>query len=117
DKAIKYSPEGGPIVVRVGETPAREGRPAMALVTVNDQGVGMNDEASTRVFQRFYQAGTVPVRGHVGLGLGLYISREIVNRHGGQMWVESKEGKGSTFAFTLPLSISRRETSARQSAD
>jgi signal transduction histidine kinase len=117
DNAIKYSPEGGPIVVRVGETLAREGRPEMALVTVHDQGVGMSSEAATRVFQRFYQAGTVPVRGHVGLGLGLYISRGIVTRHGGEMWVESKEGKGSTFAFTLPLSTSRRETSARQQSD
>jgi len=45
----------------------------------------------------------VPVRGHVGLGLGLYISREIVTRHGGQMWVESRPGRGSSFYFTLPL--------------
>jgi signal transduction histidine kinase len=135
DNAIKYSPEGGPIVVRVasGPTPPAplplregggsgvggagaplpsEGRGAggvrslpgeMAIVRVEDRGIGIGTETARRVFERFYQAGSVPVRGHVGLGLGLYISREIVTRHGGEMGVDSTVGQGSTFWFTLPL--------------
>ena len=70
---------------------------------VEDRGIGIGPEAAARVFERFYQAGSAPVRGHVGLGLGLYISREIITRQGGEMGVESAEGKGSTFWFTLPL--------------
>jgi signal transduction histidine kinase len=104
DNAIKYAPGGGPIVVRVGEAPAGEDPRPMALVSVSDQGIGMDAEARARAFERFYQAGTAPVKGHVGLGLGLYISREIVTRHGGRMWVESAgDDKGSTVSFTLPL--------------
>ncbi len=103
DNAIKYSPQGGPITVRVTAAPVGEGGTPMALVSVQDQGIGMTAEEAAHVFERFYQAESVPVRGHVGLGLGLYISREIVTRHGGRIWVESAPGKGSTFSFTLPL--------------
>jgi signal transduction histidine kinase len=110
DNAIKYAPGGGSIVVRVGKAPADEEARPMALVSVSDQGIGMDAEARARAFERFYQAGTAPVQGHVGLGLGLYISREIVTRHGGRMWVESAGGdKGSTFYFTLPLARARSD--------
>jgi signal transduction histidine kinase len=104
DNAIKYSPAGGQVVVRVEKAPPSEGAAPMALVSVRDQGIGMSAEARARAFDRFYQAGTAPVKGHVGLGLGLYISREIVTRHGGRMWAESEGAdQGSTFYFTLPL--------------
>ena len=108
DNAIKYSPAGGQVVVRVEQASPSEDGPPLALVSVRDQGIGMSAEDLTRVFDRFYQAGTAPVKGHVGLGLGLYISREIVTRHGGQMWAESEgSDKGSTFYFTLPLARQR----------
>ncbi len=108
DNAIKYSPGGGQVIVRVEEAPPAEGAAPMALVSVCDEGIGMTAEARTRAFERFYQAGNAPVKGHVGLGLGLYISREIVTRHGGQMWAESAGGdQGSTFYFTLPLARRR----------
>lgn len=142
DNAIKYSPAGGPIVVRVTTEPVSPAPPAatgtagephgdgaapapptpgapldasralpavgtrepgVAVVSVQDWGVGISAEAAKHIFERFYQADNVPVRGHVGLGLGLYISREIITRHGGDIWVESEPGKGSTFWFTLPL--------------
>lgn len=103
DNAIKYSPRGGPIVVQVGWTTAPDGS-RHARVSVRDQGIGISAESAKHVFERFYQAGGAPVRGHVGLGLGLYISREIIERHGGEMGIESEEGSGSTFWFTLPAS-------------
>lgn len=102
DNAIKYSPEGGTVRVYVETLPADAQGAARARVRVVDQGIGLSADAASHVFERFYQAGTTPVRGHVGLGLGLYISREIVNRHHGTMGVESTEGRGSTFWFTLP---------------
>ncbi|HLI28903.1 MAG TPA: GAF domain-containing sensor histidine kinase [Chloroflexota bacterium] len=103
DNAIKYSPKGGPVVVYVDTVTGPGEGERRARVRVEDRGVGIPAAALPRVFERFYQAGTKLVRGHVGLGLGLYISREIITRHGGEMGVESVEGQGSTFWFTLPL--------------
>lgn len=71
-----------------------------ALVCVSDQGGGIQPEQQTRLFERFYR---VKDRRAEGLGLGLYLSRQFVVMHGGHIWVESVEGVGSTFCFTLPL--------------
>ncbi|MHB1007420.1 MAG: sensor histidine kinase [Chloroflexota bacterium] len=100
DNAVKFSPEGGRIEVSVRLAPAPGGN--KAIVAVVDQGPGIEPGEQPRVFERFYQGGDRLQRGHVGLGLGLYISREIVRRHGGEMWLESAPGKGSTFSFSLP---------------
>lgn len=103
ENAVKYSPDGGQIVVTVGTRPdAGPGR-REATVSVSDQGIGIPPQDLTRIFERFYQGQGILHRGHVGLGLGLYIAREIVERHGGRIWAESTEGAGSTFHFTLPL--------------
>jgi PAS domain S-box-containing protein len=94
--AVKYSPDGGPITVTLER---RDGR---ALVSVADHGIGIAAAAQGGLFQRFYRA--VGEHSHIsGLGVGLYVVREIVERHGGQVWVESVEGAGSTFSFALPL--------------
>jgi signal transduction histidine kinase len=69
---------------------------------VSDQGIGIRPEEQHHVFERFYQSNGAPVRGHVGLGLGLYISRQIVECHGGRIWVESTPGQGSRFHVALP---------------
>ncbi|MDA8219684.1 MAG: GAF domain-containing sensor histidine kinase [Dehalococcoidales bacterium] len=101
DNAIRYSSEGGRIEVsvrQVGEGPAGN----KAVVAVRDRGQGIPAEEQALIFERFYQGGDHLRRGHVGLGLGLYISREIARRHGGDMWLESAPGKGSTFYFSLP---------------
>ena len=103
--------------VAVETAPATPERPPRAVVHVRDEGIGMTREAAARAFERFYQAGTAPVRGHVGLGLGLYISREIVTRHGGEMWVESEPNQGSTFSFSLPLRDPRPSTGERPDDD
>jgi len=95
--AIKYSPEGGEVRVRV------ERYPAEAQVSVADQGMGIPAEALPRLFGRFYRTEAASSSAIKGLGLGLYISRSLVEAHGGAMWVESEPGRGSTFHFSLPF--------------
>ncbi|MDP2932033.1 MAG: ATP-binding protein [Chloroflexota bacterium] len=96
DNAIKFSNHGGHINVKAG---VQNGK---LLIQVSDQGVGIAEEDITAIFERFYRAPDSTRTG--GLGLGLYISKQIVEAHGGHIWAESIEGKGSTLSFTLPLS-------------
>ena len=96
--AIKYSPKGGQIQVSV----AREEKEAR--VSVRDPGIGIPLEEQPRLFQRFFRAANATTRNFGGLGIGLFVSREIVQRHGGRFEVQSEEGQGSTFIFYLPLS-------------
>jgi two-component system, NtrC family, sensor histidine kinase KinB len=93
--ALKYSPEDKPVVVGV------EARQDAAVVSVRDQGVGIPAAEMPLLFERYYRARSAEQR--EGLGLGLYIARLIVEAQGGNLWVESEKGKGSTFSFTLPL--------------
>ena len=97
DNAIKASPKGGDIQTKVYE---EEGK---AIVSVTDWGVGIPPEKQPRIFERFYQAHAGPPYHRSGMGMGLYLNREIVTRHGGSMWFESEFGRGSTFYFSLPL--------------
>jgi len=77
-----------------------EGR---VVVSVQDHGVGIPKDRQEHLFERFYRAHIGTPYDYGGLGVGLYISREIVRQHGGDIWFESEEGKGSTFHFSLPL--------------
>jgi PAS domain S-box-containing protein len=95
--AVKYSPEGGVITVSVMQ-PAD-----VVQISITDQGPGIAPDAIPHLFDRFYRATAREVTG--GLGLGLYIARTVVTAHGGQIWVESTPGVGSTFSFTLPQPI------------
>jgi signal transduction histidine kinase len=95
--AIKYSPSGGRIDVEV----ARRGD--RACVTVTDQGIGIPPAALPRLFSRFYRASNVNPQHITGMGVGLYVVKEIVNLHGGEVEVTSQEGEGSTFTICLPL--------------
>lgn len=97
ENALKYSPQKGPVRV----TLTRSG--AEALVSVVDSGIGIPKDQQEHLFERFFRARNAPISGFGGLGLGLYISRHIVERHGGRIWVESETGHGATFRFTLPL--------------
>lgn len=98
ENAVKYSPGGGPI-----ETTARLDADHVHLV-IADAGIGIAIEDLERIFDRFYQVGAGTFsEGHLGLGLGLYIAQEIVDRHGGRIWAESTPGQGATFHVELPI--------------
>jgi len=93
--AIKFTPAGGYITV-TGRA-VREG----VIISVADTGIGIPAEDATRIFERFYKADRARSGG--GTGLGLAIAKHTIQAHNGRLWVESIEGKGSTFSFTLPL--------------
>lgn len=76
--------------------------PGLITISVTDQGRGMTSDTTASVFDKFYRAHDV-LRTHTGLGMGLYITSKIVTDHNGKIWVESVEGTGSTFYFTIPL--------------
>lgn len=95
--AIKYSPKAKKIEIKT-ETNRDE-----LIFSVTDYGVGLPKEDQLKVFERFYRVGGSGFETYPGLGLGLFISAEIIHRHYGEIWVESEKGKGSTFYFTLPL--------------
>jgi PAS domain S-box-containing protein len=98
DNAIKYSPQADTVVVRIAR--AREGD--TLTVAVQDCGIGIGQEHQGRLFERFYRALSKKDKTYPGLGIGLYIAHEIIQHHGGKMWVESNEGSGSIFFFSLP---------------
>jgi PAS domain S-box-containing protein len=95
--AIKYSPEADSILVTSG-LDADD-----VKVCVQDYGIGMSEETRKMVFERFYRGRDTEINTYPGLGLGLYIAGEIVQRHKGRIWVDSEQGKGSTFCFSLPV--------------
>ncbi len=95
--AIKYSPDGGTITVK-----ARQNREEL-VVQFGDQGVGIPATELDKIFERFYRVNDETTHDVSGVGLGLAISRELIEAHGGRMWAESELGSGSSFYFTLPL--------------
>jgi signal transduction histidine kinase len=96
--AVKYSPEGGAIIVRVRERGAQH-----IVLEVQDHGLGIPAEQVGKLFQKFARVRTDDHLKVSGTGLGLYICRLIVEGHGGQIWVESEPGQGSTFGMALPI--------------
>jgi hypothetical protein len=100
DNAIKFTPAEGSVVVKASLV---ETDPSSVYLSVSDTGRGIPQDALPRVFERLYQDPDAVDGNRSGLGLGLYIAREIVVLHGGRMWLASEPGSGSTFSFTLPL--------------
>jgi PAS domain S-box-containing protein len=94
--AVKYSPAGGVIELRLGAAGGT------ASISVSDQGLGIPPAALPHLFKRFYRASNVDPRQISGMGIGLYVVKEIVELHGGSVSVESREGQGSTFTVMLP---------------
>jgi CheY-like chemotaxis protein/nitrogen-specific signal transduction histidine kinase len=97
--AIKFTPARGKIVAKAG---TRGAAPDLVQVSISDTGPGIPKEEQDRIFDRLYQVKAGDAANGQGLGLGLYLCRELVRLHGGNIWVESALGHGSTFSFVLP---------------
>ncbi|MGD1993360.1 MAG: ATP-binding protein [Anaerolineae bacterium] len=95
--AVKYSPAGSAVRIRARQAADH------VLVQVRDEGIGIAPEDQEHLFERFYRVESAAIEAVTGVGLGLAISREIVEAHGGRIWVESDAGSGSVFSFTIPL--------------
>lgn len=96
ENAVRYTPEGGKIIVTYlfNETEAE--------INIADSGVGIRKDDQKNIFQKFYRASNVKMENR-GNGLGLFICKNVVEKHGGKIWFESEEGKGTRFHFTLPM--------------
>jgi two-component system, OmpR family, phosphate regulon sensor histidine kinase PhoR len=103
--AVKFTPIGGEIRISAHEDTRSAVHASEVVVKVQDNGIGIPRQDLPRVFERFYKSDRARTRGRGGTGLGLAIARHIVEAHGGRIWVQSKEGRGSTFFFTLPTVI------------
>jgi K+-sensing histidine kinase KdpD len=106
DNAAKYSASGKPIEIRV------ESRDKNLIVSVEDQGRGIDPDHLERIFDRFYQIEKGGDSGRHGIGLGLAICRGLVEAHGGGIWADSQQGRGSIFSFSLP--VAKSETLAEE---
>ena len=96
ENAVKYSPDGSDVTVIV------EDKGDSYVTAVSDRGIGIPADELNQVFERFHRGRQVSSTNYGGLGLGLYITKQIVERHGGTIWVDSKEGQGTSFYFSLP---------------
>jgi signal transduction histidine kinase len=99
--AVMFTNEGGHVFVQVEQVPG------YVKLSVIDDGIGIPAANLTRIFERFYQVESHLTRKHGGMGLGLSVSKVMVEMHGGRIWAESEEGKGSTFTILLPLNLAQ----------
>lgn len=99
--AIMFTNEGGHVFVQVEQVPG------YVKISVIDDGIGIPAADLTRIFERFYQVESHLTRKHGGMGLGLSVSKVMVEMHGGRLWAESEEGKGSSFTILLPMNLAQ----------
>ena len=97
NNAVKYSSQATKVLVTIERIKQH------VVVTIKDYGIGIPKEKLLRIFERFYQVEDSKGYTYSGIGLGLYISKEIIEKHNGTLWIESEEGKGSTFYMSLPI--------------
>ncbi|MBI3360526.1 MAG: HAMP domain-containing histidine kinase [Chloroflexi bacterium] len=97
DNAVKYSPDDGEVMLEV------EARDGEGWVSVSDSGPGIPFDQRSRLFEKFHRLDSGDAKETYGYGLGLYLSRRLVEAMGGRIWVESEPGRGTTFRFALPL--------------
>jgi len=108
NNAFKFTPEGGKITLRAKKDGVN------LVVEVQDTGYGISKEAQQWVFEPYHQIESKRAR-HAGLGIGLSLSKKLVELHGGHMWVNSQEGKGSTFSFSIPFkATNQKEESSKE---
>jgi two-component system, NarL family, sensor histidine kinase BarA len=105
NNAVKFTPEGGRVALRAEVAPLnrQKGNEPGVCIAVQDNGIGIPPDHHARVFDAFFQVDNSSTREYGGTGLGLNIVKRFIEGHGGQVWVESEEGKGATFYFTLPI--------------
>lgn len=97
--AVKYSPKNSKVTLKC------EVKTERLVISINDEGVGISEADQIKVFERYYRVNSEKSLMVSGFGIGLYLSAEIVQHHNGRIWVESQPGKGSTFYFSLPLTL------------
>jgi two-component system sensor histidine kinase GlrK len=107
--AVKFTREGGAISISASLAGAGNGQGRRVEVRVADSGVGIPTDEVERIFERFYQSPSHKGEPSRGTGLGLAIARHVVEAHGGRIWVENREGQGSTFVFILPVNENGQE--------
>ncbi len=97
DNAIKFNKEGGKIIVKLKQ------KNKEVVISIRDDGIGISEEEKGKVFKKFHRATDVLTYNYEGIGLGLYLSKLIIESHQGRIWFESKIGEGSTFYVSLPI--------------
>jgi signal transduction histidine kinase len=103
DNALRHTPPGGEVTVSLGP----DSRPGAVRATVSDTGPGVPAEDLPNVFERFYRADRARARSDGGSGIGLAVVKQLVEAHGGRVWVESPPDEGATFGFALPAAVAR----------
>lgn len=111
--AVRYNIENGEVVVKIEK---RQDQPFL-VVSVKDTGIGISQDAIQNLFKKFYRAENALKANPEGSGLGLYIAKNIIQAHGGKIWVESEPGRGTVFSFTLPTDpnlVPKREAAVEE---
>jgi two-component system phosphate regulon sensor histidine kinase PhoR len=108
--AYRYTPAGGAITLSAYQIDGA------LQVDVVDTGIGIPEEEQETIFERFYRADHPVVRQQTGTGLGLPIARSLIEMHSGRLWVQSQVNQGSTFSFTLPLTMEHRREAKEASS-
>lgn len=100
NNAVKFTPVGGTIIAKLYQDPLR---PDWVNISIRDTGCGIPEAQLDYIFRRYYQADSSGANQAEGFGLGLYLSQELMKLHGGEIYVKSEPGKGSTFSLSLPV--------------
>jgi len=102
DNAVKYTPESGQVTIRISDERINSAEGAVEI-TVTDSGIGIPASETGKIFQKFFRASNAIKAEPDGSGLGLFITRDIIEKHNGAIWFENRPGQGTAFSFTLPL--------------
>lgn len=114
--ANKYTPNGGTITIRAAHVPNRwepDGAPEVVRCSITDTGIGLSEEDLRSMFKPYWRSSNPEASGQPGTGLGMSLTRGLIEAHGGRVWVESQLSVGTTFFFTLPLAPESERESAR----
>ncbi|MBI2097673.1 MAG: HAMP domain-containing histidine kinase [Candidatus Vogelbacteria bacterium] len=102
DNALKYTLPAGRVTINLSDAKINSARSRVEVVVV-DTGIGVSAAEKDKIFHRFFRGANAIQREPDGTGLGLFIARDIIEKHGGEIWFESREGEGTNFHFTLPI--------------